>query len=632
MSPLRSYRKRILLITVVTLSLFTACSNSNSKSVFNPDTGHLENWASPSVHGIDAKAKPGSSGFTSCQVCHGNDFSGGISGKACSVCHGVPAPHPARPWFGGTSNHTTTHPGNAPVCAQCHTNGSNSSLKPLTPVPPGTAPNCFNNTLCHGPRGEHPSGWSNPDQHGVSAKAQPDGASGFSYCQICHGNNFAGGNVQVTCFSNNACHQVAAPHPPKPWRGGTRTHTNTHPENAVVCATCHINGANSSFSPSVPAPPGTIPGCFNSTLCHGARPAHPDGWENPDQHGVTAKAAPGSTSGFSNCQICHGNDFGGGNVQITCLSNSACHRVAAPHSPKPWRGGTRTHTTTDTGNAPACARCHTNGANSSLTPSTPAPPGTQPGCFNSTLCHGPRPAHSTGWFNPDQHGVSAKSIPGTSSGFSYCQVCHGTLFNGGSVQVTCLSSTACHRAPAPHSPAPWRGGTRTHTSTDQQNAHACGLCHASSSLIPGAIFGCFNSTLCHGQAAHPAGWTTGHSLTARQSNTSCGTASCHGVDFSGGAVGISCFICHLGGPAPGPGIQHPNRWSDPFRDHRSYIENLGGNASSCNPPPSPKGVNIAQYCHGQNLLNASPRIAPPNGSWIAGPSCFTCHGKEWNAP
>lgn len=637
MSPLTKNIKASFLICFAAALAFTAaCSDSNSKSDFNPVTGHGENWSSPAVHGIDAKAKPGSSGFASCQTCHGTSYSGGISNKACGSCHGVPAPHPARPWVNGPFTHTTTHPENVPVCAQCHTNGANSTLKPLIPAPPGTAPNCFNNTLCHGPRGTHPAGWSAPGEHGVSAKADPTGTSGFSFCQICHGTNFSGGSVQATCLSNTACHQAAAPHPQKPWRGNTVTHANTHPNNASVCTPCHALGANSPTSPSVPAPSGTPPGCFNSTLCHGQRPAHPDGWENPDAHGATAKAAPGTASGFSNCQICHGNTLSGGNVQITCLSNTSCHGVSAPHSPKPWRGGTRTHITTNAGNASVCSQCHTNGANSPTSPSVPAPAGTPPGCFNSTLCHGQRPAHPTGWSNPGLHGPSAKAAPGATSGFSYCQVCHGNTFSGGSAQVGCLSSISCHRVAAPHSPAPWRGAIRTHTSTDQLNAPVCGICHAAPSQIPGGTFGCFNNTLCHGQVQHPAGWATDHSVSARQSNTGCGTASCHGTDFTGGAAGISCFRCHLGGPTPGDGIQHPNRWTIANgvarTSHPQYLDNLNKNASSCSPPPSPRGVTIAQYCHGTNLLDTSLRVAPPNGSWVAAPSCFTCHGKEWNVP
>jgi len=48
------------------------------------------------------------------------------------------------------STHVETDIGNAPECAKCHLGGNNSTLKPLTTPPAGTAPGCFNNTLCHG--------------------------------------------------------------------------------------------------------------------------------------------------------------------------------------------------------------------------------------------------------------------------------------------------------------------------------------------------------------------------------------------------------------------------------------------------------------------------------------------------
>lgn len=361
----------------------------------NGPSNHPAIWENPFYHGAAAKSAPSAStGFSYCQICHGNDFAGGLALQTClntAGCHGanVNAPHSPKPWRGVTRTHTDTDPGNAPVCATCHTNGANSFVQP-SPFNPGAAPGCFNNTLCHAAVG-HPADWANPDLHGAAAKSAPTATTGFSICRTCHGNDFAGGAVLKTCLNTAGCHGVGvnAPHSPKPWRGGTRIHTNTDTNNAAVCATCHTNGANSSVQPSPPAPAGTTPGCFNSTLCHAAV-GHPAGWALPTAHGPAAKAAPSSSAGFSLCQTCHGNDFTGGNSLTSCLNTSGCHGagVNAPHSASWLPGSTYTHTTTDQGNAPVCALCHTNGLNSPIAPpSPPAPAGTPPDCFNNTLCH-----------------------------------------------------------------------------------------------------------------------------------------------------------------------------------------------------------------------------------------------------
>lgn len=245
--------------------LIAGCSSSNDKSTstFNPDTGkHAAGWSSPAVHGATVKMQ--SNGFSACQECHADDFSGGISAVSCKSCHGVNAPHAPAPWRGGSWTHTNTNPDNASICARCHTNGSNSSVQPSPPAPAGTAPGCFNNTLCHAQAG-HASGWSDPTQHGVAAKSAPTSTGGFSLCETCHDNDFSGGSAQTSCFT---CHGGSGPHPTS-WITGSYTHTTTDTGNASVCALCHANGANSPIAPpSPPAPSGTAPGCFNSTLCH----------------------------------------------------------------------------------------------------------------------------------------------------------------------------------------------------------------------------------------------------------------------------------------------------------------------------------------------------------------------------
>lgn len=237
------------------------------------------------------------------------------------------------------------------TCRECHGLDLRGGISDVSCFSSG-----FEGISCHagGPPG-HPLPFDNPDDHGGLAKSRPGSTSGFRYCKTCHGSDFSGGISQISCFT---CHGVDAPHSPQPWRNG-RTHTNTHVENAAVCADCHRTGQGT-------------PGCFNNTLCHGSVNPHPDGWLDPDVHGPVAKAAPGNMSGFSYCQVCHGTRFDGGVTNTSCY---VCHNVSAPHSPSPWRGG-RTHTNTNTQNAPVCYICHKTGNSG------------PPSCFNNTLCHG----------------------------------------------------------------------------------------------------------------------------------------------------------------------------------------------------------------------------------------------------
>jgi len=362
----------------------------------------------PQEHGLSAKAVPGSLGlgFVSCQICHAQDFTGDGAQASCLAagCHGGSgqSPHPAAWGSADTYTHTTTAEKNASVCAQCHLNGANSPIGP--PSPPaqaGTAPGCFNSTLCHGENPiPHPTGsawWTSPpapQPHGNDAKAAPGSTTGFAYCQICHGTpdgDFSGGSA-ISCYT---CHGADSPHPSGWLPGDAYIHTSTDEGNASVCAYCHYNESGGGNHPPMPPPAGsTTPGCFNSTLCHGRPPApHPQGsawWTLPpaaQPHGNDAKAAPGATTGFAYCQVCHGTpegDFSGG-YAFSCY---LCHQVDAPH-PGDWLpGDTYVHTSTIPGNASICAYCHYNEPGGGNHPPMPPPAGsTTPGCFNSTLCH-----------------------------------------------------------------------------------------------------------------------------------------------------------------------------------------------------------------------------------------------------
>jgi hypothetical protein len=237
-------------------------------------------WDTPAQHGATAKqAASLTGGFALCASCHDSGYND-VDGKteSCMTCH-TNAPHPDKPWHGTTAsgtNHATTDPSNAAECAKCHLNAANLDPAdlpiPAVQAPAGTAPGCFNNTMCHGDNPGHVANWTLPGEHGLlGAMAAPSATSGMAYCATCHGSEstFTGG-AGPSCF---VCH-TTAPHPPDTdsnWVNATTpVHAGTNQGNLPVCIQCHANGSNSTLKPSPAAVNGTAPGCFNGTLCHSA--------------------------------------------------------------------------------------------------------------------------------------------------------------------------------------------------------------------------------------------------------------------------------------------------------------------------------------------------------------------------
>jgi predicted CxxxxCH...CXXCH cytochrome family protein len=443
---------------------------------------------------------------------------------------------------------------------------------------------------------------------------------------------------------------------------GGGNHPAAYLQNPLVCTECH----GKSYEGGI-----TGISCFtasrNGVGCHAGGPSgHPANWSDPNLHGTAAKTIVSGLNGMSHCQVCHGADFAGGTSKKSCLNTAGCHgaAVAAPHSPVPWRStiGGRKHTDTDVTNASACAVCHTNGANSSRTPLIPAPGGTAAGCFNNTLCHGVE-GHPTGWNAPAQHGVAAKAVAGGDKGFSYCTQCHGTNYQGGAAQQTCLSTDGCHGAAvaAPHPGDPWRSttGGLTHTTTDTSNAGQCAVCHtagANSSRVPQAgatigLTGCYNNTLCHGASGHAAGWSAAavHGAEAKKAPSgSTGFSSCqtcHGTTFTNGSA-VTCFnnaACH-GTAVNAPHARKP--WTSTTGGVTHTTTNQGnvstcagchsGGANSTVKPPVPvtgvaAGCFNATMCH-FHAVDAigtfrTPAVhGPPAKADLA--TCQNCHGVK----
>ena len=463
------------------LSVATAGSNVPTCTSTLCHHRTIPTWGTVAIHGSRAKLASGTDGgsLVSCQLCHGKDFSGGGGAKACASCHGVAAPHPAKPWHDlAGSNHATTNPVNAAICAQCHFPGAaaNPAGHPATPAPAGTAPGCTNNTLCHGATlASHLVPFVGSGHTGITQ-------TGFNgSCASCHA--VSGASPVTSAPLCSACHQAGSPlvmancaschgKPPTgasfPNVAGAHGKHNALTGGAGACSTCHQNadtGTQTHYDhangragkDSLRVGPGLVaflnsyngnagPATFNpATLtcsnvsCHGGQT-------------TPAWTATGSLSSATDCAKCHALGTAPGVPE----NNSAYSGFHALHM-----------------NSPAkllCTECHSmaNGSSGALGHLTSLGTAAMEGAAGETIalsggtysaaaktctvtCHGKTHAaftwtgnggvHPTGWI---------ASHPGSAlAGLNGCKACHGATLAGGPFSEPSCFTAACHHNTQP---------------------------------------------------------------------------------------------------------------------------------------------------------------------------------------
>ena len=349
-------------------------------------------FADPAIHGLRAKlintAQVGG-GLVACQLCHGKDFAGGPSTKACATCHVVSAPHPPKPWriaVGSAWTHVTTDPSNAVVCAQCHYPGSpnNPAAHPATPAPAGTQPGCFNATLCHGEHAApHPvpflAGATDSNLNGhmtvTAAAFAVDCASCHAYtgtspttsaplCEVCHqlADPTLPGTNAGTCLS---CHIGPSGLPKGPGGTGFPSIAGAHAKHmnlatGLTCSTCHagsgsgtathyananarffdpVGPASVSLDPLYTAKTGGAPAFTGTSLtcsnvsCHGGQ--------------TTPSWVVGAINSATQCTSCHGV--------------AASATTAVQYNDAFGRHSLGTHNATSLSNGIGCTTCHNMG-------------------------------------------------------------------------------------------------------------------------------------------------------------------------------------------------------------------------------------------------------------------------------
>lgn len=320
------------------------CMTSGCHHQSTPD------FADPAVHGRRAKLAAGDvsgGSFFSCGICHGKDFSGGSSAQACASCHGIPAPHPSRPWRavgGSVLTHATSDPSNATVCAQCHLAGSglNPAGHPASPAPAGTQPGCFNATLCHGEElAPHPvpflAGLTDAAGNGhLNATAAVFAAD----CSTCHA--YSGASPAAGAPLCSVCHRLADPVAP-----GTQ---------AGTCLSCHAGAPGLPLGPGGPAFPSTagahakhmaLPTALRCDACHaGSGAGTSTHYTNANaRNGAPAGPAPVSMDAVFQSQS--GGAIAFTKASLTC-SNVSCH---GGQTTPGWVAGTLNSAT-------QCTACH----------------------------------------------------------------------------------------------------------------------------------------------------------------------------------------------------------------------------------------------------------------------------------
>ena len=380
------------------------------------------------------------------------------------------------------------------------------------------------------------------------------------------------------------------------------------------CESCHglpsdPKGGISGVSCSNPGRSGVA--------CHPAFP-HAPGFAQFSRHGSVAKDTASGVTGMAHCKQCHGSNYTGAGLAPSCIK---CHNAynasnVAPHAAN-WVAGNVNglkHSTTVANNAPACYQCHAGGTYSHPAP-IPAPPGTEPGCFNGTMCHNAA-GHT---FTVDGHQIPARS------NLASCQPCHATPASGYPTRYTVPKNALltpngcenCHNRPGiahPYMWVPGRGGSSTtsHANAGTVNA-SCGLCHGGVALTGGSF-------------AYPGGIAPPSCFPASPIN---GTG-CHfikPVDASGTTIG--CVSCHATPPnsvspptagSPNQAFGHTKHWGFP-----------GSTCSTCH-----NGSGYGTVTHANGTVQTSPfpakfrNVSTSASSYSSATgtcSNISCHGQ-----
>ena len=468
-----------------------SCFGNPSGCHHGPVAGWVAAPPAAQEHGAAAKRAPGSSGFVSCQICHGSNFAGTAGGPTCldnAACHGagVASPHARTPWRGSPYTHTdTVEAGNVPICAQCHVQGSpnNPANHPATPAAAGTPPGCFNNTLCHGPTDGGPGSGSHAVPFPGAPHTTTDPAGFATSCSACHA--FTGVSPNSAAPLCTVCHQSAAALP------------------LTNCTSCHARPPSGTVYPNVAGRHAGHDALANVTgvcaSCHSGLGSGTAGhYDRANARpGKDALRVPPGEAAFLAVYNAKAGPAAFDNAALTC-ANVSCHGgVTAPN----WRTGS-IDGNTDAG----CRQCHKIGSTAG---------------------------------NPENNspfsGLHAAHLSTTVGGAILCTDCH-TMANGkaGALNHYKFLNTPQMEGPAGDTVAP-NGSAANYVAANQ----TCGTftCH----------------TIVHvnfswsGGVSHPVPFTGANHISVTSSNFSSNCGTCHSETGPAAKTGPTCTVCHQAG-------------------------------------------------------------------------------------
>ena len=204
MSPIR--KRGLLAATILFIIITAGCGTQNSDAIFDPETGkHIGDWSV-----LDHKSAA-QKDLTACISCHGENFTGGISGVSCRVCH--------------------INTDGTVSCSQCHGYPPATGAHADHRLPNLSCVDCHSNTVG---TPNHDSGVVDVNINATyNANSGTATFSGVNCTNIsCHGSPRTQSNPQAALDPPQS-----TPSPTPDWLTGTI-------DVMIDCTSCHVLGAN----------------------------------------------------------------------------------------------------------------------------------------------------------------------------------------------------------------------------------------------------------------------------------------------------------------------------------------------------------------------------------------------------